>query len=125
MNLEEKRANGGIQGISETFIFFLEDPALITCVWNFVAKDLTVAVDDMNDVVALAYCNDKMRTLYEEYPEILTIDSSNFIDSLNLTHVILFFVVDSLGEVRPVMLAMILKSNETMYEWLLNEFVRE
>ncbi|XP_003743618.2 uncharacterized protein LOC100898469 [Galendromus occidentalis] len=89
------------------------------------ANDLTVAVDDTNNVVALAYCNDKMRALYEEYPEILTIDSSNFIDSLNFTHVILFFVVDSLGEVRPVMSAMILKSNETMYEWLLNEFVRQ
>lgn len=92
---------------------------------NFAANDLTVAVDDTNNVVALAYCNDKMRSLFEEYPEILTIDSSNYIDSLNSTHVILFFVVDSLGEVRPVMSALILKTNETMYEWLLNEFVRE
>lgn len=89
------------------------------------ANDLTVAVDDANNVVALAYCNDKMRTLFEEYPEILTIDSSNNVESLNSTRVILFFVVDSLGEVRPVMSAMILKSNETMYDWLLNEFVSE
>lgn len=90
----------------------------------FPADDLTVAVDDTNQCVALAFCTDQMRVLWREFPELLTIESSSYIESLELANIVHFLVADAMGELRPVMFAVLLKSESNLYEWLLNEFVR-
>ncbi|XP_022688581.1 uncharacterized protein LOC111260222 [Varroa jacobsoni] len=89
------------------------------------ADDLTVAVDDTNQCVGLSLCTAQMRALWRDFPELLTIESSSYVESLDLANVVHFLVADAMGELRPVMFAILIKSESTLYEWLLQEFVRQ
>lgn len=97
-----------------SFFFFVIIPA----------DALTVAVDDSNQCIALALCTEQMQELYRQFPEILTIESSSFVNSFDSANIIHFVVADAMGELRPVMFAILLKAEVSLYEWLLNEFVR-